>query len=608
MQKVTLHTGVYLTGILSLLMFMPVMSRAGVPNHINYQGKILEDGVAFTGSRQIIFSLWDNQGGGDPENAAWHELQTVEITDGIYSVELGSVTPLPENLGSNDRLFLQVDIEHPVEGLQRLAPLMPVNSSMFAIKAAVADMALTAIDADTLDGLDSADLDQSAHAASRSNPHNVTAYQIGAVSKETDPTVINSVKDGVSWEEIIGMPFGFADKVDNDSGGDITAVTAKNGISGGGDYGDVEVEVSVPLNLNGAPRSASPGPAGAVISGENSYTGSYSNYGGYFSASGLSGRGIYAEAATTGNVKNYGGNFMAAGDQGRGVYAGATATGDITNYGGKFAADGDKGRGVYGSTPGREGTGVYGEATSTSSSLHYGGKFSAAGANGRAIYGEASNSGSGTNYGGRFLARGTAGRAVYGYATNTGSVTNYGGYFLASGAYGVGIYASGGSGGYAADFRGNVRIRSEVSGATIMELGEGLDYAEGFDVSSSLKIEPGAVMIIDPEHPGKLTLSRRAYDTRVAGIIAGANGLGSGVRLGGERFDHDIALAGRVYCNVDATGEAVEVGDLLTTSDIPGYAMKATHYRRAQGAIVGKAMERLAMNRRGQILILVTLQ
>ena len=40
---------------------------------------------------------------------------------------------------------------------------------------------------------------------------------------------------------------------------------------------------------------------------------------------------------------------------------------------------------------------------------------------------------------------------------------------------------------------------------------------------------------------------------RVAGIVSGANGLGSGVRLGVDAFDHDVALAGRVYCNVDAT-------------------------------------------------------
>jgi len=47
---------------------------------------------------------------------------------------------------------------------------------------------------------------------------------------------------------------------------------------------------------------------------------------------------------------------------------------------------------------------------------------------------------------------------------------------------------------------------------------------------------------------------------------------------------------------------------LLTTSATPGYAMKVTDYGRAQGAILGKAMEGLEKGQRGQILVLVTLQ
>lgn len=53
---------------------------------------------------------------------------------------------------------------------------------------------------------------------------------------------------------------------------------------------------------------------------------------------------------------------------------------------------------------------------------------------------------------------------------------------------------------------------------------------------------------------------------------------------------------------------AVEPGDLLTTSATPGYAVKATDYARAQGAILGKAMEKLEKGKKDQILVLVTLQ
>jgi hypothetical protein len=157
------------------------------------------------------------------------------------------------------------------------------------------------------------------------------------------------------------------------------------------------------------------------------------------------------------------------------------------------------------------------------------------------------------------------------------------------------------------DVVGRIRV-SNPAGDPIVEIGEGLDYAEGFDVSGSLEIDEGSVLIIDADNPGKLALSKTSYDTKVAGIVAGAEGLGSGVRLGAGQFDYDVALAGRVYCKVDAAEEGVRPGDLLTTSDTAGHAMKAADYTRAQGAILGKAMESLDKGQRGKILVLVTLQ
>ena len=113
--------------------------------------------------------------------------------------------------------------------------------------------------------------------------------------------------------------------------------------------------------------------------------------------------------------------------------------------------------------------------------------------------------------------------------------------------------------GDAADLQGNVVIRG-AAGGIVLELGEGLDYAEGFDVAGSGEVEPGTVLVIDPKSPGELSVSTSPYDSRVAGIAAGAKSLGSGVRLGADSHDLDVALAGRVYCNVDATEEACRAG------------------------------------------------
>jgi hypothetical protein len=155
--------------------------------------------------------------------------------------------------------------------------------------------------------------------------------------------------------------------------------------------------------------------------------------------------------------------------------------------------------------------------------------------------------------------------------------------------------------------QGNVQVRG-AGGQTIIELGEGLDYAEGFDIAQNKYAAPGTVVVIDADNPGELTTSTTPYDSRVAGIVAGAKGLGSAVRLAADRFDCQVALAGRVYCNVDATYGAIQPGDLLTTSPTPGHAMKVTDSQRATGAVLGKAMQALPRGEKGQILVLVTLQ
>lgn len=137
----------------------------------------------------------------------------------------------------------------------------------------------------------------------------------------------------------------------------------------------------------------------------------------------------------------------------------------------------------------------------------------------------------------------------------------------------------------------------------------GCDLAEPFPMKEEV-IEKGSVVVIDDEHPGELKLSTRAYDARVAGIVSGANGIHPGINLqqeGAMDGGQDVALTGRVYVLAEATHGAIRPGDLLTTSDLPGRAMKVTDHVRAQGAILGKAMSGLSKGT-GVVLVLVTLQ
>ncbi|GIV11582.1 MAG: hypothetical protein KatS3mg020_1073 [Fimbriimonadales bacterium] len=137
----------------------------------------------------------------------------------------------------------------------------------------------------------------------------------------------------------------------------------------------------------------------------------------------------------------------------------------------------------------------------------------------------------------------------------------------------------------------------------------GADLAEKFPTTDT--VEPGMVVEIDPDHPGHLRKARGAYNKRVAGVVAGANGLSKGIILGnleGSESHTPIAMSGRVWVYADATECAIEPGDLLTTADRPGYAMVARDKARAHGAILGKAMTRLEKGKTGMVLVLVNLQ
>jgi hypothetical protein len=64
---------------------------------------------------------------------------------------------------------------------------------------------------------------------------------------------------------------------------------------------------------------------------------------------------------------------------------------------------------------------------------------------------------------------------------------------------------------------------------------------------------------------------------------------------------------GKVFCKIDARYAPIEAGDLLTTSDTPGHAMKATDPMKAFGTVVGKALGSLE-NGTGLVPVLVALQ
>ena len=236
------------------------------------------------------------------------------------------------------------------------------------------------------------------------------------------------------------------------------------------------------------------------------------------------------------------------------------------------------GRGVSGTSDAANGLGVYGRGpnkgiyglTSTAGPTHAG------------VFGENSAAG-GTAVIGNALGINSAG--VAGVADTAGS----------TGVYGRGTLW----GGY---FDGPVSVCS-------LTIRGGCDVAEPFQMSHQ-EIPKGSVVVIDDENAGQLKLSDRAYDTRVAGIVSGANGIKPGLSLSQQGIlegGQNVALSGRVYVQADASNDPIRPGDLLTTSALPGHAMKVTNRAKAQGAILGKAMSSLKEGK-GMVLVLVTLQ
>jgi len=160
------------------------------------------------------------------------------------------------------------------------------------------------------------------------------------------------------------------------------------------------------------------------------------------------------------------------------------------------------------------------------------------------------------------------------------------------------------------DYNGNVWVSNNLSTATLTIRG-GADLAEPFNITSGQsEVAQGAVVVIDDQNPGHLKLSESAYDTRVAGVVSGANGINPGIQMHQQGLlegGKNVALTGRVYVQADTSNGPIKPGDLLTSSATPGHAMKVTDHARASGAILGKAMTGLSEGK-GMVLVLVTLQ
>lgn len=331
------------------------------------------------------------------------------------------------------------------------------------------------------------------------------------------------------------------------------------------------------------------------------------------------------DGSSTGGYGVYGITLKGSGVGGYATQAGTGVFGSSPTGNGLFGSS-TSGTGVRGVST--DGPGIYAESTNwdaihvasagkqglyVGSAIEDGVRVDGAGIDGVYANGGVGNSGV---FGNNFN---TNSIGVKGRANAAGSVGVWGESTSNTGVYGlstngIGVWAASASSAQPALYARNTGSGPAAyfdgkASASVIEIRGGADLAERFNVSGD-KAEPGTLMSIDTANPGHLTISRSAYDTKVAGIVSGAGDVKPGLTLhqaGVMEGDTEVAIAGRVYVKAIGSNGSIEPGDLLTTSDRPGYAMKATDPARSHGAIIGKAMTGLDSGA-GLVLVLVNLQ
>ncbi len=105
--------------LLIITFFCTIGFSQEIPRKIFYQGKLLENGQPVNATKSITFTI-----------GTWTETQNIEIKNGIYSVQLGAFTPIPEEIFDQENVTLKISIDG-----NNLAPQTDILSVPYAFKA-----------------------------------------------------------------------------------------------------------------------------------------------------------------------------------------------------------------------------------------------------------------------------------------------------------------------------------------------------------------------------------------------------------------------------------------------------------------------------------------
>lgn len=133
---------------------------------------------------------------------------------------------------------------------------------------------------------------------------------------------------------------------------------------------------------------------------------------------------------------------------------------------------------------------------------------------------------------------------------------------------------------------GNVQVNGTMTATTFSGNATGVSHADLAErYHADAVYETGTVLVLGGLH--EVTMSAKAGDIRVAGIVSSMPGVMLNTDAGEDATHPYIALKGRVPCKV--AGRIVK-GDNLMPSSIPGHATAAPAWANPL-SIIGKALE-----------------
>ena len=139
-------------GLASLVFCLHTPLQAVWQKGMNFQGRVLSDGLAFNGVGQFKFALvqtsdgttttlWSHDGTSVGGAAPTSSL-SLAVTQGQYSVQLGdasAMTSFSDDLFDQSSLSLRVWFDDGVNGVQQLSPDLPITAVLFANRSKVAE-------------------------------------------------------------------------------------------------------------------------------------------------------------------------------------------------------------------------------------------------------------------------------------------------------------------------------------------------------------------------------------------------------------------------------------------------------------------------------------